>query len=506
MIEAWTTLVASALVALTIIYYYGFRGLDYFKNRGIPYLPPIPVLGNMAQVFFGRKSLTDTILHAYNYNRDAKYVGFFDFASPVVLLRDPELIRLIAIKNFENFPDHKMFAQEVPDSFFKESLFGLQGKRWKDTRTLLSPSFTSSKMKTIFKLVKECAVNLVRHLKTRGDDSNVFDMRNILARYTNDVILTSAFGISMDSLAEPENEFYVMGGKASNFDGIRSTKLFVLRMFPRLAKLFKVRLFDDKIVGFYNDVIKTSVTTRDARGIYRPDMLQLMMQARNKDESLKLTVKEMAAHAFLFYLGGFDTVSVLMTFAVHEITVNPDVQEKLQAEVDRVVEECDGDVTYEALHAMRYLDAVVNETLRLHTPATLIDRVCREKFELPPALPGLNPFVVEPGVSLWFPTSALQRDAEYFSDPEKFDPERFNDANKSSVDSMTYIPFGVGPRMCIGNRFALMETKLVLFELMANFNIVPCSKTESSIKVSASSFVFRPEGAVWLKIEPRNHQ
>ncbi|XP_046750735.1 cytochrome P450 9e2-like [Diprion similis] len=506
MTEVWMIFIASALVVLTIIYYYGTRGLSYFKNRGIPYLPGTPLLGNMGDVFFSRKSLTDTILHAYNYNRDAKYVGFFDFASPVVVIRDPELITQVSIKSFESFPDHKMFAEEVPDLFLKDSLFGLKGERWKDTRTLLSPAFTSSKMKTMFKLVKECSVNLVRHLKTRGGDANLFDVRNILARYTNDVILTSAFGISMDSLEEPENDFYSIGTEAVNFEGTRSRKLFMLRMFPRLSKLLNVRLYDDRTVGFYKDVVKTTVATRDQRGIYRPDMLQLMMQARNKAQKFKLTTEEMTAHAFLFYLGGFDTVSLLMTFATHEIAVNPDVHEKLQAEVDRVVEECDGEVTYEALHAMRYLDAVVNETLRLHSPATMIDRVCRERFELPPALPGLKPFVVEPGVSLWFPTAALHRDPEYFPDPEKFDPERFNHANKASVDSTAYIPFGIGPRMCIGNRFALMEAKLVLFELMANFNLLPCSKTENPIKVSVSSFVFRPEGAVWLKVEPRNHQ
>lgn len=504
MVELWTVVLAVVLGVLTM-YHYAFRNLDYFRKRGVPYVPPVPLFGNMAANVFRKKTFTETVSDAYNYNRDAKYVGFFSFSDPVVFLKDLELIKSIMIKNFDNFPDHKMMAEEIPDKLFRDNLFGLQGQRWKDTRVLLSPTFTSSKMKTLFKLMKECTANLIDHLKAQSVKSTVFDMKDVLTKYTNDVIVTSAFGISVNSHEDPENDFLLMGKEATNFSGARSLRLLMVRTFPLLSKILNVKLFDDRISDFYKNVVTTTIAARKAKGIVRPDMLQLMMQARDNSEKIKLTDDDMTAHAFIFYFGGFDTASLLMYLAVHEIAVNSNVHEKLQAEVDQVLEQCNGDVTYEALHAMRYLDSIMNETLRLYSPATIGDRLCRQPFELPPAQPGLKPFVVEPGVSVWIPFSAILKDEKYFSNPDKFCPERFmDDDNQETFDPAAFTPFGNGPRICIGNRFALMEAKLAIFQLMANFKLLPCSKTVNPLKPNPSSFVLSMEGGVWLELQPRH--
>lgn len=503
MTELWT-IILTVVVSTLIIYYYGFWNLNYFKKRGIPYIPPLPLLGNMGHNLFRKRTLIETALHAYNFNRDAKYIGFFDFSSPVIFVRDPELIKLITIKYAENFPDHKMLAEEVPDSLFAKSLFGLKGQLWRDTRVVLSPAFTASKMKILFKLIKECSANLIKHLEARTTEPTIFDLRDLLSRYTNDVILTSAFGISVDSLKDPQNEFFLMGKQATDFTGARSLRLFLLRTFPLMSKLFGVKLYNDKIANFYKHIIKTTLTTRTQKGIVRPDMLQLMMQAREKSKHMELSDDDMTAHAFIFYFGGFDTASLLMCFCIHKLATHPEIYRKLQAEIDEVVEQCAGDVTYEALHAMQYLDAVINETLRLHGPATIGDRICRKELELPPTLPGSKPFIVEPGVSVWFAFDAIHKDSKYFSNPEKFDPDRFTEANKHSIDPATFLPFGSGPRFCVGNRFALMETKLSIFELMANFEISPCAKTVNPLEINKSSFIPAIKGGVWLEVKPRS--
>ncbi|XP_012250706.2 cytochrome P450 9e2-like [Athalia rosae] len=503
MTDTWTILL-TLLIGVLIIWHYTCRNLNYFKDRGIPHVSPLPLFGNMARIVFRYKSFREGIHEIYNFNQDAKYIGFFDFGSPVVIMRDLELIKTVTSKSFDNFPDHKMLADEVPDEIFTKNLFALKGQQWKDMRTLLSPSFTSSKMKTLFKLIKESTSNLIDNLKARSSESTEFAMRDVLTRHTNDVIMTSAFGLSVDSLKDKNNDFFTTGQEATNFSGARSVKFFLLRIFPTLSRLMNVRLWSDKTVKFYKDIVKTTIAVRDAKGIVRPDMLQLMMQARDGSKTVKLTNDDMTAHAFIFYFGGFDTTSLLMCFAVHEVAVNPEVHEKLQAEVDEVLEKCGGDVTYEALHAMSYLDNVVNETLRLHAPAPMVDRLCSQPFELPPAQPGLKPFLVEPGMILWLPIDAIQRDPKYWEDPEKFDPDRFGEKRKSNFDPATFIPFGIGPRACIGNRFALMETKLAIFELLANFNITACSKTIDPIRLSRASFVAYIEGGAWLNLEPRN--
>jgi len=240
--------------------------------------------------------------------------------------------------------------------------------------------------------------------------------------------------------------------------------------------------------------------------IVRPDMLQLMMENRGKEGKAELIIDDMVAQAFVFFFGGFDNTSLLMCFAAHEIAVNQDIHEQLQKEIDQVLEETNGQVSYEAINGMEYLDAVIQEALRMYPIAIAMDRLCVKDFELPPALPGLKPFLVKQGEYIWIPVYGLQNDPNYFKNPEKFDPDRFRgEQKKESLNSGAYFPFGLGPRMCIGNRFALLETKVLLFHLLARCDLKTCEKTPIPLKIAKDSFAMKPEGGFWLSIIPRKN-
>ncbi|KAL0108377.1 hypothetical protein PUN28_015132 [Cardiocondyla obscurior] len=504
MIDTW--IVLSLVVGVITIYYYYFEKLKFFKKYGIAHLPPVPVMGNMAPAFLRKISLAELVQKTYYLNQNAKYVGFFDGMNPVVMIRDPELIKAIGVKNFEMFPDHRTFIDEENDPLFGKNLFSLRGERWRDVRALLSPAFTSSKMKALFKLMSECAVSFTDFLSKLPEDENVIEMKESFTRYTNDVIATCAFGISVDSMRDRDNEFYVYGKDLTTFDTLRNIKLYLARSIPALSKIFGFKFVDDHVGQFFKNLIKSTIHTRDVENIVRPDMLQLMMETRGKrGPGKELTIEDMTAQAFVFFFGGFDSVSSLMCFAAHEITVNPHVQEKLRDEVDEVLKATNGEVTYDVLNGMQYLDAVLNETLRLWPIASVLDRLCVKDFELPPAEPGQKPFLVKKGMSVWFPVYALQRDPKYFEKPDEFHPERFLDENKKDVNSSVYIPFGIGPRMCIGNRFALLETKAVLFNLLARCELKMCAKTMRPLRLSKATFSMLAEEGFWLKIQARNN-
>lgn len=111
-----------------------------------------------------RKFFFDVLQDIYNMSPNAKYVGIFDFAYPVVMIRDPELIKSIAVKNADKFPDHRGFVNEKLDPLFGKNLFSLKGSKWHNIRTMLSPAFTSSKMKMMFELMNECAGNFANFM------------------------------------------------------------------------------------------------------------------------------------------------------------------------------------------------------------------------------------------------------------------------------------------------------------------------------------------------------
>ncbi|GFG30951.1 hypothetical protein Cfor_07734, partial [Coptotermes formosanus] len=209
--------------------------------------------------------------------------------------------------------------------------------------------------------------------------------------------------------------------------------------------------------------------------------------------------EDIIAQAVLFFLAGFDTASTLLCFASHELAVHLDVQTRLQEEIDETLQENGGKFTYEALHDMKYLDMVVNETLRLYPPVAAVDRICVQPY----TLKSDPPMEVHPGEVLFIPIVALHHDPKYYPDPERFDPERFSDDNKHNINPLTYLPFGIGPRSCIGNRFALMEAKLALAYLLSRFSVKVVAKTPIPIKIVQKGFNMSIDGGFWLGLEKR---
>ena len=486
------------------VYYYFKKKLSFFEELGIPYSPGLPFFGIMLEPLLRRKHFCEKLLEVYNMHPNAKYIGAFDFNRPVIVLRDLELIKNVTIKNFDNFPDHVGFFDENSDPLFGSNLFNMTGDRWKEARNLLSPAFTSSKMKGMFELMTVCAKSFIDYIcELPENEKKMLATKDLFTKYTSDVIATCAFGLNVDSLRDPKNAFYVLGRKATDMEGINSLKIFLARAFPRMMKFLKITFINKQIGDFFKNIVKTTVTLRDEKGLSRPDMIQLMMDARGKDNKLlKLDITEMTAQVFIFFFGGFDTTSTQMCLIAHELAINPKIQRKLQEEVDKVMEKSNGEPTYDVINEMPYSNAVFMESLRLHTQVFTLDRLCRKSFELPPALPGGKSIVVEPGMAIWILPGAMNRDSNYYDNPDVFDPDRFCD-KRYSVNDMTNIGFGYGPRSCIGNRFAILETKILMFFLLSRFTLKPNEKTCSPLRYSKKSFMPVADGGFWLSIERR---
>ncbi|XP_015600308.1 cytochrome P450 9e2-like isoform X1 [Cephus cinctus] len=479
---------------ITVLYIYVKRHQNYFETMGIPYVNSHIIVGNRGPVIFKQMSYSEHIQSLYGSKPDVKYFGIYDFTSPAIMIRDLELIRDIGIKHFDHFVDHKRFSDPELDPLFTKNLFALNGDKWREMRALLSPAFTSSKMKVMFDLISTCATDFVDIVMKQ--EPIVLDIKDAFTRYTNDVIASVAFGISVNSMKDRENEFCKMGKEATHFGFMQSFKLFLFQTCPTLVRILKLRFLDQRVTNYFTEIISSTIATRTAQGIHRPDMLQLMMQANESGKNL--TVEEITAQAFLFFFAGFDTTSRALSFAAYALATNPEIQEKLQAEIDKVLQKCDGKVTYDYLKEMQYLDAVLNETLRMYPATSELDRMCTKAFELPLAKAGAKSVIIKPGTTVLIPINGIHYDSRYYDNPNKFDPERFLNVNK--IGQTAHLSFGLGPRVCIGNRFALMEIKLVLFHLLAQCSFKPCEKTTIPMKFRTGNFVPIPINGHWLKI------
>lgn len=151
------------------------------------------------------------------------------------MIKDPELIKQITIKDFDYFTDHRTIIPENVEPIWGKNLLSLKGKRWKDMRAIVSPSFTSSKMKMMFKLINDCAENMTKYYLENPQDGKSVEMKDILSRFTNDVIASTAFGVTCNSFAERKNEFYVMGKEATDLTSFKTgMKLLTCLFAPNL--------------------------------------------------------------------------------------------------------------------------------------------------------------------------------------------------------------------------------------------------------------------------------
>ncbi|CAK9813283.1 Cytochrome P450 9e2 [Anthophora plagiata] len=165
------------------IYYYNKRKHSLFKEHGILHIPPTPIFGNFGSLITKRETMQEVIQKSYDLHPDAKYVGFYEFLQPIILLRDPDLFKSIAVKNSESFPDHRKFVDERTDPLFAGMLFQLTGDQWKEQRNMLSPTFTSSKIKNMFRQMSDCAQRFTTALSKLPEKEREVEMRNLLARF-----------------------------------------------------------------------------------------------------------------------------------------------------------------------------------------------------------------------------------------------------------------------------------------------------------------------------------
>lgn len=518
-------------VVKIIIYYLITKPHRYWKRQGTPHEIPKFFFGNLKDVILRKTSMTEYLQFVYQKYENKRYVGIYQFSKPAIILRDLKLINEVTVKEFEIFSQHMIYTSAKADPIWAHNLFAMPGdQHWKDMRATLSPAFTSNKLRTLFYLIDKCAQSFANHLVEKNGFVKL-EMKDAFTKVTNDIIASSALGATCDSTKYPDNEIFLMGSEACNLGKFpNSLKFFINNISPTLAKLIGVRFINEKTRTFFSNIIQKSITIREETSLVRPDIINLLMEAKRgrlkldpstdtlsefaavsestetfqeKSAKIEITNDVMTAQAVIFFLAGFDTSSTAMSFAAYELALCPDIQRRLVEEIDDTLDVLDGVLTYDVVIHMKYLDMVVSEVLRKWPPFAVTDRTATVPYTIKPLFDDEKPVHINENVICLIPIFALHRDERYFPNPDAFDPERFNETNKLSFPSGAYMPFGSGRRNCIGSRFALLEIKIVLIRILRKFEIVPIAATPNPIILSKINVNPVPDEGFWLGLKPR---
>ncbi|XP_065169105.1 cytochrome P450 9e2-like [Atheta coriaria] len=518
-----------------IFYYYLYKPQLYWKEKHIKQGIPIPILGDNFKSITGQEAMIEMVQRLYNRHSNERYEGIYQMMLPTLMLRDLDLIKQVTVKDFDHFVDHRQFVPEGSDPLWSKNLFSLQGDKWRNMRATLSPTFTSSKMRAMFVLMEKAAQQYIDFYLQKNKNVLDIELKDSFTRFANDVIASCAFGITVDSLTEPENEFYLKGKEATNFTGFVQTIKFLVNMtMPKIARVFKLSAFSPAVSEFFRKLVHDTLKLRKEQNIVRPDMINLLIEAQKgqlqyeesseKQDAGFATVEEsdigkktqvqktpmteldMTAQVLIFFFAGFDSISTMMSFLCYELAVNPDIQEKLHQEIDVTYKNNNGKLTYDVLNKMKYMDMVISEGMRKNPPAIAMDRICTKPYTIQPVNQHEHPLNLKVGDCLWIPVAGIHHDEKYYPNPSKFDPERFSDENKENINLYSFIPFGTGPRNCIGSRFALMECKTLIFHILNNFELIVIDKTPIPMKYVKNQFNSAIEGGFWVGYKRRDNK
>lgn len=503
------SLVLNVITFLTsvtlILYLYFTRKYKLWKNRGIPYIKPLPFVGNFKDVVLQKYGIGHYLKIVYDEHKDKPYVGVFAFHQPALVVHDLDLIKSVLVKDAQVFINHKFTVQEATDPLLHNNIFTLKGQKWRHMRTYLSPTFTSGKMKNMFYLVNKCAKELVEYVdKTHSPTVHV---KETMARFTTDVIASCALGLDTGSLQSEDPKFRHMLRNVFNLSPLKAVASALAFFSPDLLKILRIKIIDDNVTDFVRNSVWETVEYRQKNGIIRKDFLDMMIELRKKmqqDPSSGINrdtdrmEDDFVAQAFIFVTAGFETSSSTMSHALYELALHPEMQHRLRAEITNVLAKHDQCVTYEGIQEMPYLDMVVCETLRKYPIVTFLDRDTNTDYKLPPPNEKVMDATLPAGAAVYIPVLGIHYDPKYYPEPDNFDPERFTEENKKSRPNFSYLPFGEGPRICIGMRFGIMQTKTGLIHILSNYEVSPAKDTPIPLTFDPKPFLLTSLGTLPL--------
>lgn len=536
---AWTYSTVFLFIAVFIFVHQRQKEL-FFKNVGVECEPTWPIFGAFPTIF--QKGILEH--DAYSIGKYGAIHGSYLGNIPTLVVAEPLFIKEIFVRQFHKFP-YRMQALYV-SKWWENGVVLASGRHWRYLRSLISPSFSTGKLREMRPRLLKCLNTMIEYLRERTAESNTteLDIRKILGALTMDIICCTSFGKEMETLKNLENDF-TRHAKIVSTLNIESNPVNALPLIvPGIRRVFEY-LDLDYVDKTSLDYIKAAVGEMIAYRKTQPetdfkDTLYSLMNAHEnkkidneksnnnaskiKDKSMRqyenistnsklfpsdecknalneykqlkekgLNDDELMANALITLMAGYDTTATTLTWMCFLLANNLHIQQTLINEIDAIVgmEEPD----YEVVMKLEYLDWFLCETLRLYPAANRTGRdACVETSVCGCKIPK--------GLSVTVPIYAMHRMPEYWSEPEKCIPERFSPENRHKINPFVYIPFGVGPRACVGMRMAKMMCKIILVKFLQHFK-VELNKLTENPPVLEKSILTKPANGMFLSVISR---
>lgn len=413
-----------------------------------------------------------------------RLVRFKAFNKEVVLVSDPEWLRYILQTNYKNFSKEGR-AIEKGKVVLGNGLFTSEGEFWRKQRKLAQPAFYKQKLANIAEIMIDCITNMLAEWEVYADNKQVFDLSEEMTKLTLNVVTQSMFSASLS---------------AEEFTTIQE-------VFPAILRETNRRIVSPsgflhwlpqkesrsyhKNIKQLDDILFRIIETRKQSNEEYQDLLGLLMTATFEASEEGMSEKQLRDEIVTMFIAGHETTAQALSWTFYLLYKHSDVQTTMLEEVQQVLG--GNRATAADFAQLPYTLKVFKETLRMYPPVAFYLRSTIQPFDWGDYhIPANTKFVIPPYL--------MHYDEQYWDNPQQFDPERFTKEAEKSRPKFVYFPFGGGPRICIGNNFAMMEAVFAIAMISQKFQIALAPPQAIAVDFTLT---LRPKGGIPIQIQAR---
>jgi cytochrome P450 len=380
------------------------------------------------------------------------YFFYIGGVYPSIFTADPAFIQHVLQKNHRSYQKSPLHFEHL-GHYLGNGLLTSDGDYWLRQRRLIQPGFHRSRLASLTQLMQ----SVIQESETRFDQlaaQGTFDIAHEMMGTAFRIITRSIFSTNVKEEELEEMSEQITTLQAFIIQLIRQPYLNPWRKLSGQVRKHEqiATKFDETILGY--------IHARKSSGEYRDDLLQMLLDSRYEDTGEPMSEQALLDEVKILFVAGHETSANALAWSWYLLSQHPEVVAKIRAELDEVAP--DRSLEFEDLGKLEYLTQVIEEVLRLYPPAWITDRQAAKDDEF-------NGIKIKKGTFLVTYIYGVHHSADYWEDPEAFRPERFAKGHKLE-HPYAYIPFGGGPRLCIGNHFAHMEMQLVIANLIRRYD------------------------------------
>ena len=414
-------------------------------------------------------------------SRGDTYRGYIGGIYPCILTADPGFMQHVLQKNHRNYQKSPMHFDKL-GHFLGQGLLTSDGEYWLRQRRLIQPGFHRDKLAALTRIMNEVIDDFLVDFDQQVKSKEEVDVFPPMLRLAFRIVAKSLFSTNIEE-----------GSMGHLSDYITEIQEFIIKQIrqPYLEPWFKISgqlQHHERLAEEAGSIILNYIRQRRESGAREDDLMQMLLDSRYEDTGKGMTDKQLLDESMILFVAGHETSANALAWSLYLLSQHPDVVQKIRAEADRVLGDRQPD--FQDLRQLEYLYQVIEESLRLYPPAWITDRLASGDDEYK----GIQ---IRKGMILITYIYGAHHSPDSWEAPERFDPDRFHKENKGKRHPFAYMPFGGGPRLCIGNNFALMELQLALLKMVRNydFELVPDQQIEMQALIT-----LRPKNGIKLKV------